>query len=802
MATKSFLSAADRKLASEQLKSPSRTPDGDEKKSQDFSSLEFSHWLGERLMERLSQHPEWLKSGPIALGSWARGELAPKSDIDMLFCGEEESVLKITQDFAKEDLKLRYRMPEDPNDWRIGVEPFDVLALYTAKPLTSAAEVKWREQKQTLDAESLEFRSDLIRAMTLERESREKRYDSISNYLEPNLKYGSGGLRDLEQALVAKTLFPDRFDHDSAHALQVLAYYKKFFLLVRQKLHLSEGASDLLSAPEQKPIATWLGFKDPKDFMREIQKGVSRVSFYADWVIEQATRPQKRIAQVKKTKVESVEQLFGALEKDPSLLMQNRVRRSSDGLFGKARSRKARLKPFDRALGRSLTKFIAADFPEAPLVALFRARLIDQCVPEFRKIVGHVQHDQYHRYTVDAHILQALRELKRLKKHPGLAGKLKTVVRSLSKREWEILAFSCLYHDIAKGREGDHSQLGIDIAKKDLHRFGKSESLAKEVLWIVKEHLSLSVAAFRENAHSPTTWQNLAEKGVSGRRLALLAVFTIVDIRATNPEAWTPWKERLLSDLVTQLERPEASASIAFGGKLKAKRLSQDWLEKLDPFLISSVASQALTEDLKTLSEKTRRQSANSESGHESKDEFDLNVIRSSRGKQTWVRFHTANDRPGLFLSYVSLLSKSGFSIRHASVLTDPTFGVYDWFEVKTTKAPLQVRKLLEVSGRANAKATAPSSGKNNRPAPVVEFQSVELISSDQKEWVISFRGQDQSGALWSAANALFSLGASIRWAKVHTWGRQIDDIFGVDRIGNEGPEAFVSRLKNRLGSP
>jgi [protein-PII] uridylyltransferase len=772
MATKSYLTREQVEEASAKLIAPSRPPDGDERRGIDLGSRIFSKWLGEKLLARLSLHPDWLTAQPILLGSWAREELSPKSDIDLLFVGPEERVKVLVQDFSREGLKLRYRVPEDASDWTKGVEPFDILALFSAVPLTEQARIKLDAELARLAARKNEFRRELLKAMRLERKTRAERFDSISNFLEPNLKFGPGGLRDLEQALKARQLFSERFDNMD-HAFIVLAYYKSFFLLVREKLHLSEGATDVLSAPEQRPIAEWLGYKDPKDFMREIQKGLSRVSFYADWAIEQASSSLARIRKVEERDLETPKLLFKALEDDPSILMQNHVRLAADRVFAKSLPRAERAS-LDKLIGKNLTQFLDPLSDEEPMVALFRSRLIDHCVPDFRHIVGHVQHDQYHRFTVDAHLLQVLRELKRLCRRPNRAGRLKGVVKSLSDKEREILAFSCLYHDLAKGRGGDHAIKGVELAKRDLARFGKSESLIREVLWIVEEHLAMSAAAFRENPRSPRTWRALHDKGVSGRRIALLAIFTVVDILGTNPEAWTPWKERLLHELYVQLERPETDALIGFAEMMKKSRIKdfERYTEALDPFLIGSISPKVLVQDLLEV----KKSSA----------DLPVKVVRVRGGTQTWVRFHSKEDRTGLFLGFVKWLAASGLGVRHASILTDTELGVYDWFEVKSTKTSAQIVKLIESAMKSSSEKIY-----------VVKFDSIETVASDEREWVMSFRGKDQSGALAEAARALFEAGAEIRWAKVHTWGRQLDDVFGIAPIKGKSAKEFADQLQN-----
>lgn len=781
MATKSFLTEADLAIVVDRLKPPGFVVSGDESRARELKPSEFSSCLQARLLARLSAHPSWTAAGPIALGSWSRGELAPKSDVDLLFVGDEEAVRKLTTDFGKQGLKLRYRMPEDPRDWTVGVEPFDILALIGAVPLEGSVTRELENQQAKIQANWKTTRKTILKAMLKEREARNERYDSISSYLEPNLKYGSGGLRDLEQALALKVLYPERFEtEDDRHAFDVLDYYKKFFLLVRQKLHLAQGAGDLLTAPEQAPLAQWFGFKSPRDFMKEIQKGFSRVSFYADWAFEQVAASKPRLLKLHAVQLATPKDLFAALKADPSVLMQNRVRQCADRIFAEARGQggrkvsAARLKALDQLVGKELTSYIDPSKPEAPLVALFRARLIDHCVPEFRFIVGHVQHDQYHRFSVDAHILQALRELGRLRKNPKLAGQLASQLKQLTKAEWEVLSFACLYHDIAKGRQGDHSIEGIAIAQKDLTSFGKPAALVRDVTWIVEEHLILSSAAFKENPASPRTWAKLASRGVEKRRIPLLATFTIVDIRATNPEAWTPWKERLLNQVVTHLENPEATNAIEFARLMGAK---SDLVERLDSFLVSMVPPKTLAADLKTIL-------AN-------KDDVDFmpKIVRT-RG-QTWIRFHSAKDHLGLFARYVGALVAAGLSIRHASVHTFEETGVYDWFEVKSEKSPKAISRLLHLALAASARAVGTRSVKSP-----VRFDVISLVSDANDEWVISFRGRDQAGALLQAAKSLFAQGAEVRWARVHTWGRQIDDVFGVKPLNEMPAWRFVELLR------
>jgi [protein-PII] uridylyltransferase len=781
MATKSFLSPVELEQAERHLVRPPFPPDGNENRDLGSGPKDFSLWLGERLLERLQKYPDWLAAEPVILGSWSRGELSAKSDIDLLFLGSEEKVMALVSAVSRDGLKLRYRVPADPEDWSKGVLPFDILALFSARGLTDHAQEKL--QQQLLKIRKTQ-RNTLLKAMKEERKVRALRFDSIANYLEPNIKYGPGGLRDLEQALMVQMLYPERFA-GAEHAFLVLEYYKSFFLWVRHKLHLAGSSSDILAAHEQRPIAEWLGFKNPRDFMREIQKGLSRVSFYTDWAIAQATTSRMSIEKVEAAKLETVAALFDALEKEkiarvPRILWENRVRLEADRIFARVRPQDSEV---NEQIGRRLTRMIDPMGSEEALLGLFRSRLMDHCLPEFRRIQGYVQHDQYHRYTVDAHLLQVLRELKRICQKPSRAGKLAPLVKALTQRDREVLAFACLLHDLAKGRGGDHSADGVELARRELARFGKSDKVIEEVCWIISEHLALSAAAFRENPSDPSTWRGLAEKGVVGDRIRLLTVFTVVDIIGTNPEAWTPWKERLLFELARHLESPEADAMVGLLAAARTADLAgyesleslESLIQSLDHFLIRSIPKKVLIEDLRKLkkSDSQKKRPTKSDGlrlGDLQSDDIAISVYSFRRGgSQMWIRFYCPQDRAGLFMRFVQIMAAAGLGVRHASIHTDQDIGVYDWFEVKTSRTRAQVLKLLEGALRMRFEKQYQ-----------VRFDAIEFVSQDDQEWVISFRGRDQNGALAVASRALFEAGVEIRWAKVHTWGRQIDDVFGI----------------------
>lgn len=718
-----------------------------------------STFLETKLLARLEALGPFRELGPVLLGSWSRAELCPKSDIDLLFAGPEDRVKDFIGHAFRGGLKLRARTPENPDDWTVGVEPFDVLALFAAKTLDPATEERLREQRARASAQ----KTLIFRAIRKEREERRKRQDSITNYLEPNLKFGAGGLRDIEQALALRTLFEDRFD--DAYPFQVLAEIKEEFLYLRQYLHLL-GSNDILSANDQLEFSRRFGMDGgPRELMTFVQSELERASFYADWVVAhcQASRRARSAARAGFANLAAVIQ---ALKESPSQLRQFEVRRNVRGWF------KALPAP---EVGKALHRALAQPVKDTFIVSLHRTRLLEQFLPDFKRIRGLVQHDHYHRFTADAHLVQTLREVQRAESFPRTLGPMGRLCRELNANDWWTLKLTALFHDLAKGRKGDHSTEGGKLVARYFDEWGYAEGLKADVRWLVENHLILSTAAFRQNPQAQTTWKRLFERGVEGRRLVLLALFTAIDIRSTNPDAWTDWKAKLLLDLVENLRSPRATSLQAHLKGAKGKHV-EGWLLDLDPALLEMITPRVLIADLE----------AAAGALSEGRD-LPPRVI-GTRGRRMWVRFHRGRDEVGLFLSFVKQLFGFGLSVQMSSVHTLEGVGVYDWFLLRTEKPARQITKWLGLPVASPVKV------------PPVQFQSISLMAHDESEWIISFRGRDQRGLLLNAAQALSDEGLSLKWARVHTWGQQVDDVFSVHP--GQDVQATLERLRKLFVVP
>lgn len=734
---------------------PATTPDGVIDKGSPFATLDFSSWLGLIAESHLRSLPGWQEATPMALGSWARGELCPNSDLDVLFCGDPKAVADVVGAANEKGLPLRYRMPEDPGDWSQGVDIFDTNALLWAKPFSKKAAELLSVQKEMIFKKRRTFRRALLQSMVREQKRRRERYDSIANFLEPNLKFGPGGLRDILQGEMLRFWYPERFQNEN-HAFRLLSYFRKFFMIMRQKLHLEVGL-DVFVASEQADMARWFSSKDTLTFMGEVQKGLSRVSFYADWIVASCRLSQAQWEDVTKetSSLRHWRSVFHHLSEEPGIFTEFKIRRTLQRTVGFTETSpvKRTAQSLTPALGRQLRRALGVDRSDDQLRGLFRGRVLPYLLPEFQRIVGLVQHDQYHRYTVDAHLLQTLRQVQRAYNRPKSFGRLHRIIQSLTAEDWEILMWTALYHDLGKGRTGDHEEIGAAFVKRDFGQMGFPKKLTNEVSWMVQSHLLLSQAAFRRNIQQPRVWEDLQNNGVKGKRVDRLTLFTAIDIRATNPQAWTSWKEALLFELAETLKSPSMARRFQLSLSLQKKNRHKEmeFVQDMDGVLIESLPSKLLLRDICDFFDQPQP----------------APLVRKGEHGYLWVRFCESEDRPGLFYHYVSRLNRCGCNIRYAAIRSYPSQGVYDWFQVKTRASAQVLLKQLSSKG-------------SPQDPPAVKFSRVELVQEDPKEWVFSFKAKDTTGLLLKVSHALMEQGLDVLWARVLTWGRQIDDVIAV----------------------
>ncbi len=535
----------------------------------------------------------------LAVGGYGRAEMAPHSDVDIAFItpmkrapwceqvieailylmwdlglkvGHSSRTIADTMSMAQEDLTIRTALLEGRFIW--GDQPlYDELSTRFWSEVVSGSERQFLTQK--LD----------------ERNERHKRMGNSRYVVEPNIKEGKGGLRDLQTLYwIGKYIHRARNAADLVDVgLLISQEYRSFrraegFLLaVRCHMHdLTDRAEDRLTFDLQRQVAERMNFAD--------RPGKSAVERFMQFYFLQAKRvgsltgvflahldqkfAKKRASSGffagwgQKSRTLKGYTVFGGKIKaptnkwfrdDPVRLIELFQLAEAEGLevhpeTMRQADRDSRL--INRAVRRDkranalfLSLLGGRNDPETALRWMNEAGVFGRFVPDFGRVNAQMQFDMYHHYTVDEHTIRAIGLLNKIEKgelkddHPRAT----RIIHKLKSRR--ALYVAVLLHDIAKGRGGDHSVLGAEVAEELCPRFGLDEEETELVAWLVLQHLLMSSTAQKRDLTDPQTIETFVAEVQSLERLRNLAILTAVDIRAVGPGTWNSWKGQLLGEL-------------------------------------------------------------------------------------------------------------------------------------------------------------------------------------------------------------------------------------------------------------
>lgn len=746
-----------------QLKAPPRLFEGFLDIDLFAQTQDLAQKLGDIFLSEFSRDSRFLQGDPVLLGSWARGQMSPKSDLDLGFWTGGESTESFIRELQMTRLPIRARIltSQDILTWPLPEQ----MAFLEHRALTERAAAESLRERERLTGASLAEKKKWIRILKEERDQRHARGFEFENVLEPHLKTGRGGLRDIQQAFHLFNLMPDLWQDEHFRKLMQTCLW--FYLTIRFELHRL-GAGDFLQAALQIEVAKRLGYGNFKDFMREVQRSLSRVAFYSDVMFEWALTTSRKRQAIAALQFETGEQLVRALKKDPSLLIQYQARRQMDRLITSTWIRK-NSDLIDEYQGFLFFK----STPEKFLRAAFRSRLLDQLDPRLRALVGYNQHDQYHAFTAETHILNLLLGLKAAVQKPRSQGLFARYLRELTARDEHILAWACYYHDLAKGQGGDHEEVGEKWVYKDGKERDRSEVLTEEVAWLVRHHLEFSKAAFREDPRSEKTWQRLYSLGLNPGRIRRLILFTALDIQATHPKAWTPWKEKLLFELAQNLLTPARLKTLEANQKIQKDFL----ITSLTLPFLESVTPARVSKDLKRL------RGAKAEAG------FRVEKVRGG----FWVRYFDPVDAPGVLVRALKSLFAVGASVQEAWVHTLPRWGVYDWFFVASNLSSDVFERRLLLMDPMKVSFTG------------LYWDDVQIERPPEPgTWILHLKGKDQRGLLVWTVEAITRLQGNIVSARIQTWGERAEDRLEVHwpvELTGEGAGLleFEGKLKGAL---
>ena len=803
----------------------------------------------------------------VATGGYGRGELAPHSDLDLLFLlpykltPRSEQVVESVLYFLW-DLGFKVGHAARSLDEAVRLARGDLTIC------TSLIEARWlcgdeglfKDFKRRFQKEVVRGKggSRFVEAKLRERAQRHERLGGSRYSLEPNIKEGKGGLRDLHTLYwIAKYIY----QADDISKLMELGVFSRaevrrfdkaqsYLWTLRCHLHYLTGrAEERLTFDLQAALAPVMGYtrhagtQAVERFMKHyflIAKDVGSLTriFCAAIEAEHDRRSRFRLPML--TRRRSIEgfRIEGdrltikgpeiLAEKPVSLLRIFHVAQKHDMDIHPDALRwiTQNLKLVDKKLrndpeanGLFLDMMTSPKDPERALRRLNEAGVFGRFVPDFGRVVAQMQFNMYHHYTVDEHTIFAIGILHKIEQ-----GMLKDEVPIASEVVHKVLSRRVLYlaillHDIAKGRGGDHSEVGRRIANKLCPRLGLSAEETETVAWLVLHHLAMSEVAFKRDLADTQTIADFAALVQSPERLRLLLVLTVADIRAVGPGVWNAWKAALLRDLYWRTEEVLSGGVAEESRKARIKqakaRLSEalpDWSKKdlkahlargYDPYWLS------VDHDTQVRHARLVREA------EQTKAPLTVDTRIDRYREITEVTVYAA-DHAGLFSRIAGAMAVAGASIDAARIFTMANGMALDTFYVRVTHGgggafdrPDQLARLSSaiektLSGRMRPDVEL-AKRSSKLPSRLRVFKVTPRVLIDNKAstraTVIEVNGKDRPGLLYKLTLALTRLHLMIHGARIATFGERAVDVFFVkDALGDkiEDP-ARLTRVRKRL---
>ena len=784
----------------------------------------------------------------VATGGYGRGELAPYSDIDLMFLlpykltAHSEQVIEFVL-YTLWDLGLKVGHATR------SIEDTVRLSLDDLTIRTSLLEARWIWGNKPLFAEFKQKFNDDVIANTgpsfvdgklEERDTRHDRMGDTRYVLEPNIKEGKGGLRDLQTLFwIAKYLYQVEAVSQlrekgvlTTKDTNLFTKAENFLWTVRCHLHYLVGRpEERLTFDVQSEIATKMGYTDHKGnrgverFMKHyflIAKDVGDITRIICSVLEEQQKKQILPAWLSGLRFRRLKskgfQIDGGrlnlesdqeLTNDPLKFLQ---------LFELAQKEELDIHPQALRLVKQKLRLINSQLrndaqanqvflniltgvkPEKTLMRLNEAGVMGRFIPDFGRVVAQMQYDMYHVYTVDEHTIRAIGVLNGIE-----TGKLKedhpvswSVIGEVQSRR--VLYLAVLLHDIAKGRGGDHSVLGAKVCEKLGPRLGLSDWETETIAWLVRHHLVMSNTAFKRDIDDEKTVSDFVDTVQSPERLRLLLILTVADIRAVGPNVWNGWKAGLLRELYWRAQESlsgSGEAGRAAERVEKAKRdvrhALSDWgADELDQHMSIGHSGYWLSQDTHSLVEQAKMIK------HAAENSENLKIETRTLDKWTVTEIVIyAPDHPGLFASIAGAIALSGHSVVDAKVQTLNNGMVIDTFWLQTQSGePITANPRLEslkkriadaIQGTIRPAKELQKASKNSLPSRTRVFKVPPRVLIDNKasksHTVVEINGRDRPGLLHDITAAISHDGLQISSAHISTYGERVVDVFYIKDI-------------------
>jgi [protein-PII] uridylyltransferase len=708
----------------------------------------------------------------VAVGGYGRGELAPGSDLDLLLLHTDREVVgaiadKIWYPVWDTGVRLDHAVRTFEQARRLASSDLAVLlGLLDARPVAGDQALVGRLRSSVLG----DWRAAARRRLPELRESwdeRGARAGDLRHDLEPDLKEGRGGLRDVVSLrAVAASWVADRPHRDVDDAVRRLAD-------VRDALHLVTGRhGNRLLLQEQDQVATDLGLTDADALLREVGSSAAAVTHAADVTWRralQATRPQRsRFVRGRKPVLrllgpglaehdgEAVLTAQADPRADPLLVLRMAARAARSGLPVSPSSVDRLVadspqlpQPWPENARQLFVELLGAGAPMVPVwEALDQAGLIARLLPEWDLVRHRPQRNAVHRFSVDRHLLETV-------------VRAADLVREVHRPD--LLLLAALLHDIGKGSPGDHSEAGRPLSVAVAQRMGFDADDVATVGLLVRHHLLLVENATRRDLHDPSTVAAVADELGTTEVLELMAALTRADALATGPAAWSEWKAGLVEDLV------------------RRTALSLHGAPPPPPPQLTTEQEQLVA------------------AGR-------LAVVAEQDEAVTWTVTVAAPDRAGLFAAIAGVLALHRLSVRSAQARTRHGMALDVWTVVPDRDHEPRAEALRNDIARAldgdldlTQRLTARDASRR-LPASPPAAPRVDLVeAASATATVLEVRAGDRPGLLYRLGRALALMGVSIRGARVVTLGAEAVDVFYLQDSAGEPLSDLAAREAVRL---
>jgi [protein-PII] uridylyltransferase len=805
----------------------------------------------------------------VGLGGTGRGEMAPFSDLDLMFLTAKNPTKE--QETAAEamlhllwDLKLKVGHSMRSTGQLIAMAKKDM----TVRTALLEARWIWGDEK-LFDSAMRRFRKEIVAgsaaefvtAKLAERDERHVKMGDSRYVVEPNVKDGKGGLRDLHTLYwIGKYVHGVERPADLVGAgLLTAAEFRRFdraerFLWsVRCHLHLLAGrAEERLSFDYQRQIAEIMNYADRPGksaverfmqfyflnaktvgdltglFLAQLDEQLGKKGFR--FALPTIRRRPKRLAGfvLDRGRISIPSDDF--FRADPVRLLELFALAAREQLeihpaAMRAATRDAalidrKIRDDPRANGLFMEVLTSINHPELVLRWMNESGVFGRFVPDFGRVVAQMQFDMYHHFTVDEHSIRAIGLLAAIER-----GELKqdhpistAIFKQIASRR--ALYVAVLLHDIAKGRGGDHSIIGAEIALKLCPRFGLDPAETETVSWLVRNHLLLSSTAFKRDLADTKTIEDFVREVQSPERLRLLLILTVCDIRAVGPGIWNEWKRMLLRTLFEAAEERLRLGHKQHGRTELVRARQNELAATLDWKSTAIKAHARRLPDSYWLAEPLQWQLANARQVAEAEariGDVKPSVVTDDDPESGATRISVFTpDREGLFYRICAGLASAGANIIDARIHTTRDGMALDNLLVldgrgqpyrdrrQRTRLVRAVEAALESADPPPLPSTEPQ-GRTNAFDVAPSVAIAERASS--RTTVVEVNARDRPALLAALAAAIHRCGHTIHSAHIATYGERAVDVFyltatGGAKLGREQIDELRARLLEAAREP